>query len=271
MIGNLNSIFKQKGKVAGAVTYDADALAYFTANTAITNTADKNAINTFYLGLKTDGIYTKIKAMYLPLWSSPTANKWNLVNPLDTDAAYRLTFATGMTHASNGFNSNGTTGYAKSYYSTNNIQNSNHLSIYIQTDVNEAKVDIGAYQGAPGRAFDIESRVSNIHYNGNFISANFNTYANTNSTGFYINTRTTSTNQKSYKNGTLKTTDTSSGTNNFNREIFICCRNEQGTPDKYSTKIFSFISIGDNGLTDAEATNYTNRVNTLMTYFGINV
>ncbi len=81
----------------GAVAYDTDAQAYFTANTAITSAADKNAINTFYLGLKSDGIYTKIKAMYLPLWSTATNNKWNLVNPLDTNGAFRLTFATGMT------------------------------------------------------------------------------------------------------------------------------------------------------------------------------
>ena len=52
---------------AQAVLFDADALAYITANTAITSTADKNAINTFYSGLKSDGIYTKIKAMYLPI------------------------------------------------------------------------------------------------------------------------------------------------------------------------------------------------------------
>lgn len=271
MIGTNLAITTKNYAVGGAVTYDTDALAYFTANTAITSDADKTAINTFYLGLKSDGIYTKIKAMYLPIWGSAASSKWNLVNPLDTNAAYRLTFATGMSHASNGFYSNGTTGYANSYYSTNNIQNSNHLSIYIQTDVNESKVDIGAYQSSPGRAFDIESRVSNLHYNANFIALNFNTYANTNSKGFYINTRTTSLNQKSYKNGILKATDTSSGTNNFNREIFICCRNEQGTPNFYSTKIFSFISIGDNGLTDAESSNFYNRVQTLMTYFGINV
>jgi hypothetical protein len=41
--------------VKNGVTYDADALAYFNANTAITSAADKNAINTFYLGLKSDG------------------------------------------------------------------------------------------------------------------------------------------------------------------------------------------------------------------------
>ena len=42
MIGTNLAITTKSYAVAGGVTYDADALAYFTANTAITSDADKN-------------------------------------------------------------------------------------------------------------------------------------------------------------------------------------------------------------------------------------
>ncbi len=62
----------------GAVAYDTDAQAYFTANTAITSDADKNAINTYlFVNAKSQGYYSKIKEMILPLWSTATNNKWD--------------------------------------------------------------------------------------------------------------------------------------------------------------------------------------------------
>ena len=79
-------------------TYDADAQAYFNVNTAITSAADKNAINTFYLGLKSDNIYTKIYWMILPIWTTALNSKWNLIN----NRTYDMTFSSGWTYASNG-------------------------------------------------------------------------------------------------------------------------------------------------------------------------
>ena len=96
---------------AGGVTYDTDALAYFTANTSITSAADKNAINTFYLGLKSDGIYTKMKAMYLPIWGSAASSKWNLIN----NRTFDLSFTTGWTYSSSGITPNGTSAYADTF------------------------------------------------------------------------------------------------------------------------------------------------------------
>ena len=46
--------------------------------------------------------------------------------------------------------------------------------------------------------------------------------------------------------------------------------NSLGTPATYTTKQCAFSSIGD-GLTDAESANFYNRVQTLMTYFAINI
>jgi len=261
----------------GAVAYDTDAQAYFTANTAITSDADKNAINTFYLGLKSDGVYTKIKAMYLPLWSSASSNKWNLVNPLDTNAAFRLTFATGMTFTSGGMAGNGTTGYAITQLvpNTNLTNNSTSFGIYCRTNLDALQYDCGIQRttGTTG-AFNLLTRYSNNlysdHYNN---STNRILTANTNSQGFYQSIRTTSTSFKVFKNSAqLGTTNTSasSGFGGLTNNFLIGCLNDTGTPSFYSARQYSLAYLGD-GLTDTDATNFNTRVNTLMTYFGINV
>lgn len=255
-----------------STAYDADAQAYFTANSAyITSTADKNAINTFYLGLKSDGIYSKIKAMYLPIWGAAAGCKWNLVNPVDSDAAFRLTFATGWTFSSGGMTPNGTSAYANTFFNTNAYRNNNHLTYYIRTNVNETSVDAGVYVNIlGGEFFDIESRISNVAYYGNHTTATTINYASTDSRGFHINTRTASNLFKVYLNSTLKGTNTTPTSAAINLNMYLGCRNTSGSPAAYSTKQCSFSSIGE-GLTDTEAANFYTRVQTLMTYFGINV
>ena len=262
--------------VAGGVTYDTDAQAYFTANTTITSAADKNAINTFYLGLKTDGVYTKIKAMYLPIWGSAASSKWNLVNPLDTDAAFRLTFATGMTFTSSGMTSNGTTGYANTNFlpSTNLSSNSVHLNFYSRSNIDAFTVDVGAKNGSFGGnpTLGIISRSSGSMYSYANVNENTNRLINTNasSLGLHTMSRNGTTTVTHFRNATSLGSGVRTELIVVNFNLFICAQNTTGTPSLYSTRQCAFTSVGD-GLSNAEVTNFYNRVNTLMTYFGINV
>jgi len=257
--------------VSNGVTYDADALAYFTANTAITSTADKNAINTFYLGLKSDGIYTKIKAMYLPIWGSAATCKWNLVNPLDTDAAYRLVFSTGFTFSSSGVLGNGASSYIDTKYNINGIGTSNHGAVYVQTNIDGGYNEFGAATAVNVLVFSIGTRNSNISYNGNHVSNSSLSYSNTDGKGLYINKRESSTTgYKAFRNGTLKATDSSSYGGSINFNLYLMARNVAGSSIiAYTPNKDSFFSFGD-GLTDTEVGNLSTRINTLMTYFGLN-
>ena len=273
MIGTNLAITTKNYAVAGGVTYDADALAYFTANTAITSDADKNAINTFYLGLKSDGIYTKMKAMYLPIWGSAASSKWNLVNPLDTNAAFRISFATGMTFSSGGMTSNGTSGYADTWLnsSTDLTLNNTHVSFYSRTNNTLQQVEIGSGTATT----NLIQLACNFQSVGSF-SDQYNvnsriTTPQTDSRGLFLGTRTSSAIHKLFKNGSqIGTTNTSAGGTLVNLKLVLLGSNVNNIVSSYSTKQCSFASIGD-GLTDTEATNFYNRVQTLMTYFGINV
>jgi hypothetical protein len=254
--------------------YDVDAQNYFNANTSITSAADKNAINTFYLGLKSDGIYTKIKAMYLPIWGSAATCKWNLINPLDTNAAFRLAFSNGWTYSSNGITP--TSAYTDTYLITNTAfatDHNKHLSFYNQINVNSTgnSSSIGSDTVVGGWCRMSVKTIGNaaIVFGG---TGGTTTIANTDSRGFYIANRPNSTSSQIYKNGSLFGNGSSANgsTSQINQTLLIGAARSGISITYYDNKQCSFASIGDS-LNATEQLNFSSRVNTLMTYFGINV
>ena len=126
---------------------DADAQAFLTA-AGITDPTITSAIDTLVVQLKADGIFTKMKAIYPFVGGTATTHKYNLKNPLDTDAAFRLVFSGGWTHSANGATPNGTNAFADTFFnpSTDFVIGSTHLSYYSRTNVasvGTTKIDIG--------------------------------------------------------------------------------------------------------------------------------
>jgi hypothetical protein len=248
--------------VSGGASYDADAQAYFTANTSITSDADKTAINTFYLGLKSDGIYTKLSAMYLPLWSSASANKWNLVNPVDSNPAYRLTFSTGWTHASSGMTP--TNAYADTFIAGTTFSTNVHLSYYCGTQTASAQAEMGSVSASS----NLSIRVGSLAVLGGTTSISYTT--TTDKRGWWLASKRSNSDRELYRNGVSEATLTTLITNAFSaNNIWIGGNNNGGSIQFASSKQCRFSSIGL-GLTDTEASNFSNRLNTLMTYFGLN-
>ncbi len=82
----------------------------------------------------------------------------------------------------------------------------------------------------------------------------FAQFSNTNTTGYYVVSRTSNNSIKAYKNSSLVVTNTTTISpiaNSF--PILIGARNDAFTPQNYDDKESAFASIGD-GLTDGEAT-----------------
>lgn len=95
--------------------FDSNAQAFITA-AGITNPTQQNAINTLVLGLKTDSLWTKMLAIYPFVGGTATSCKYNLKNPLDTDAAFRLNFVNAWTFSNNGIQPNGVDTYANTFF-----------------------------------------------------------------------------------------------------------------------------------------------------------
>jgi hypothetical protein len=75
----------------GSAAFDPDAQAFLTA-TGITDSTIQDAINTLVIELKNAGIWSRIDAAYPFVGGTQTTCKFNLKNPQDTNAAFRLDF-----------------------------------------------------------------------------------------------------------------------------------------------------------------------------------
>jgi hypothetical protein len=258
---------------------DADATAFIAA-AGITNLTQAAAINTLVNDLKTYGLWTKMKALYPMVGGSAASHKFNLKDPRDLDVAYRLVFNGGWVHSSTGAKPNGTTGYADTKLIPSvNISNVNSVSIsnYSRTqDTSFNGVQIGCYDGSNGQAnelnayqyYSIISRKGGSCYQYS-IEAVLSTETNTK--GFLLNSRTSSSIFKLFFNNNLLNTNTTIRTGNLpTRSLYIGASNWFNGTNQYSPHEHAFDSIGD-GLTDTEASNFYTSVQKFQTTLGRHV
>jgi hypothetical protein len=234
---------------------DADAQAFLTA-AAITDPTISSSINKLVVDLKSAGVWSKMKAIYPMVGGTASTHKFNLKDPRDLNAAFRLQFLGGITHSSNGILGNGTNGYANTFLSpaSSLTQDSTHFSFYSRTNVSSTQAELGSLG-----VNSIERVVMALSFSGNFSSDLYNqttgrvAAANANSTGFYVGSRINSTTHKAFKNNSqLGSTNTGASGNISLISNSIEVLRFNGT--YYSTKQCAFSSIGD-GLTDTEAAN----------------
>ena len=154
----------------GVAPLDPDAVAFLTA-AGITDPTITSAIDTLVVDLKDYGIWSKMKALYPFVGGTASTHKFNLKNPLDTDAAFRLVFNGGWTHSANGALPNGTNAYADTKLIPNTILSldSTHTSYYSRTN-SKSGVDLGASNGGFTNMIMMLNRFSLD--NRNYISVN---------------------------------------------------------------------------------------------------
>ena len=261
------------------VVSDADAQAFVSA-TGLTSQTQANAVNTLVIGMKAQGLWTKTKAIYPFVGGTATAHKYNLKDPRDVDAAFRLAFTGTVTHTANGAQGNGVNGYADSFFIPNNnglTVNDNHLSLYSRTAAESGTgqfFDIGS--GNASGTTDLQgmfTRRSALYGStGGYDSGNFNnnriTYTSTDGSGFFLGKVNSDLTSKLFRNGTQvasKTITNQAGLSSFKN--FILGYNESPATIYYSPKQFAFASMGT-GLSDTDATNYYNLVQQFQTSLG---
>lgn len=281
MYGYGNSMFLFNNGIIANNTIDSDAQAFITA-ASITDTTQKNAINQLVLDLKSANIWTKMKAIYPFVGGTATTHKFNLKDPRDLDAAFRLVFNGGWTHTSTGALPNGTSAYADTYLipSTSLTNNSSHLSYYSRTNRGyRNSVAIGSYQGSPTYN-DIDLRFYANGYNGvtnktasaqydGFNSLDYADYTPTTTACFGIASKTAVNLNKIYENGILKGSNTNTSTRTLPniRTLIGAISNGSSGVISYDNLESAFASIGD-GLTDAEASNFYTAVQAYQTTLG---
>ena len=257
---------------SGGVSFDTDALSFITA-AAITDNTQKTAINTLVTDLKTYNIWTKMKALYPFVGGTASTHKWNLKDPRDLDAAFRLTFNGGWSHSSNGITGNALNTYARTYFVDTNLSiNSSSYSIYNRTNTSQS-----------GQTVDFGYLKLNSSYISNLFSVNYSpvgyggrvqSFTTTNATrtdyrGYYNGNRNNSADFNFHVNGvkTITGTESTSGKLLTGYEFYLGCLYIDGSipaTANYSTNNYAFAHISD-GLTDTEASNLYTAVQTFNT------
>lgn len=253
---------------SSAIVYDSDAEAFINAaNYSLTTY--KNAINNLVISLKEANIWSKITAMY-PLLSDGINQsrlyqiKYNLKNPLDTNAAYRLTFAGGYTITGTGILFNGVNGYANTYLAPSALnQNSIHFGVYSLSNTQVTVNDIGSIDNPVTSGAVMLIRDASNNFSSRTNQSASNSVANATSLGLYITNRTGASVVNSWRNSTkiIAQTTTSATPNSFN--MYIGARNDAGTATLFSNREYSFVTIGS-GLTDDEIGNLATIIQTFQ-------
>ena len=236
-----------------------------TSNAVLTirNNAAGNTSNLYIWGAQVE-MGSTLSAYQPQLGSAQAAIssqfKYNLVNPVDSDAAFRLVFNGGWTHSSNGATPNGTNGYADTKLVPSSVLtlNSTHLSFYSRTSgIVNGQRDIGVFVNGSDPCMSLGTNTGvQLSDSYNFITNRISASI-ANALGFINGSRVSSTSHKLFKNGSqIGTTDTFANVTSLpNQRVYLGAVNT--TPDPtlvsgYSTKQTAFASIG-NGLLDAEA------------------
>jgi len=238
----------------------------FIVNAGIYNNLQQFAINKLVFDLKSNNLWTKMKAVYPMVGGTATTCKWNLKNPLDTNAAYRLSFAGGGTFSANGYQPNGTNAYADTFFipSVNGTLNSNHISYYSRTNSNGTEVEMGTNISGVVPISVLEIRTVGITYLAINSAVTYTTYTDANSLGLYIGNRTASNVIKLHKNASIVASGTTASTSQSTNSFALGALNLGSSRQFYTTKQCAFASIGD-GLTDAESIALYNAVQTFQT------
>lgn len=228
---------------------DTDAQKFIDSSGISGTNAD--AICTLVKDLKDSSLWTSMNAIYPFVGGTASTHKWNLVNPGNSDAAFRLVFTGTWSHSSTGANPNGTDAYANTFYNPidNASTTSRHLSFYSREDVQTGR-DIGSSDGSNSDLLHIEYSDGNTYGQ---IGSGAGSATAGNTAAFYIGSRIDNTDSRIYKNGVLLFTKTSANLYTTDYSILIGNINIAGGPGTlYSNREVCFVSLGD-GLTAAQS------------------
>jgi len=248
---------------------DPDAQAFIDA-TGISGT-DATAINDLVVGLKADNTWNKFKVIYPMVGGTATTMKYNLVDPQDTDAAYRITYNGTNTFDSNGVTFGGTTlDYGNCHIILSGSAftlNSGHLSIY-----NRTAGANGAFFGARDTSGTTNSSTILI----NDLSSSFSGYCGpslanrgtvSKSQGFIVVSRTGSAYEETSIDGTVELIYTGASTALTELEFYIGARNFNNVVSLPTPYNCAFASAGDE-LSASEVASVYTRVQDFQTTLG---
>jgi hypothetical protein len=259
-----------------------EAQAYLSAvvaagGTGITSTVSAATI-TMFNSIYSNGLNTGMIYMYPLLGGNAAGHKFNGLNPLDTDAAYRLVFNGGWTHSASGATPNGTNAWANTYFAPSSLASltisGGTMGLYSGTDAagNAAAGGGGSSPSNNYWAFYPKSAtgiMSSLAWESNFGAATTTTIPDSLGGVHFTRSGTTTTVQY-YRRGVLVESvnrDANAKATNF---IYLGALNQNNSANQYSTYRHQF-TYAHTGLTDSQITLLDGIIQTFQESLGRNV
>ena len=261
--------FMEKNVVSGGIPTQPEATAFLTA-TGITDPTISSAINELVYDLKGAGIWSKMIAIYPYVGGTATTHKYNLIDPQDTNGAYRMTFAGGVTHSANGIQGNGSNGvgYTHINIGTDITQNDAFASSYLRTNSVSA-ADFGGIGSANG--LQLFSRLSGDTVAAKLMNNTNYTRASTDSSGFWQLSRIVSTEFYVQQDTTRNTAALASASQTSAEFIAVMAfGTTETTSAQHSNRQHAYSAFGE-GLTTTQMDNHYTIVQNFQTALGRNV
>jgi hypothetical protein len=256
-----------------------DAAAFISA-AGITDATQISAIQSLVVGLKSAGVWSKMRAIYPFIGGTASTHKWNLKDPRDLDAAYRLAFSGNWTHSATGATPDGSTAYANTFAvpSTFFSDYTGAYGLYLRTNPASStgyRVDMGAqfFSDPTSNRFlqHIGSTDGNSYYDWrNRVTVATSTVGSV--IGFHVVSRTSTSLMTVYRNGNSVASGTSSDitTDLPNRALYIGAQNHSDGPSLHSNREQSFVFLSES-LSGSEVTAVNAAVQAFQTALGRNV
>ena len=242
-----NTTYYYRVRASTDAYIDPDYLAFFNrviAAGGFLTIAEQDATKQLVADLKANSLWTPMKAIYPMVGASAAACAQNLKS-----SSFTGTFTSGWTFASTGVTPNGTSAYMDTNLVPNTQldNNSTHLSSYTRTNADGVYIDIGTDN------LYVFPRLSNniyprIYSEGSVIGGI------TNSSGFFMGNRTSSTVLKGQFNSNITTFSESVSRTRTNLTVYLGGLHLSALTFP-SIRQIAFSSIGD-GLTDTQASNF---------------
>lgn len=244
--------------------FDPDAQAYLDAVEAAGGTINETIIDAtgaLFTDMKAAGVYAKIDAFWPVVGGVAGSHAINA----NLDSTYDLTYNGTWTHNTAGQTPNAANGWADTGWTFPVSSFDNSFGIYVSYKANQGDIyssDMGCTNNSSYFWLSIWFSAENASRYWNQNKSYFGSVADG---GLMINTRTSDSNWRTYLNGVIENTDTSTASGNSAvPNVILGGINYPSSQDFKSGRRQIFAFVGQ-GLTDAEALDFSIAVNTFQT------
>lgn len=252
---------------------DADALAYIAA---VESTGyampqvEKDAVDALVKAYKANGTWSKKYAVFLISGNTAASQKWNLKDPRDLDAAYRMVWLGGTTHSNTGVKFNGTDSYGNPFVSLATLGNTDtQLGAYATTEGTSLEAILSVEDNTTGSMNYTIFRFNSGNVESYMFSVSLTPVPVATAVGL-LTTNVLGTAIKIYQNGVVIKTNTASGGNTagLTRGPYFGAHNSMGGGViQVSSKNYVFAELG-RCHTDAEVLADYNALRTYLLAIG---